>query len=143
MSDTDTEVEVQAYIDAVPGETRRRDAKTLLELMRRATGETPRLEGSIIAFGNYHYKYASGREGDTAPAGFSPRKASTSIYLLDGIAEHTEQLSRLGEHTSGVGCLFIKDLEKVDLAVLEQIVAECYNKLTDGAYELKSNPGKD
>jgi hypothetical protein len=110
--------------------------------MRRITGESPRLWGSIIHFGTYHYKYASGREGDTAPAAFSPRKASTSIYLLDGTGAHAEQLARLGKHTTGVACLYITDLEKVDLAVLEGIVAESYNKVTDGAYEARAHPTK-
>jgi hypothetical protein len=132
MSDTTT---VRAYIDAVAGETRRRDADTLLEMMTRITGETPRMWGpSIIGFGEYHYRYASGREGDAPAAGFSPRKAATSIYLPDGIGAYPKQLAHLGEHTTGVGCLYLKDLRKVDLTMLESIIAESYRTVTAGTF---------
>jgi hypothetical protein len=83
-----------------------------------------------IGFGQYHYKYASGREGDAAAVGFAPRKPATTIYLLDGVDAHTEPLSRLGPHTTGVGCLYVKDLAQVDLGVLEGIVDESYQKLS-------------
>ena len=126
---------VQDYIDSVPGETRRRDAETLVDLMGRVTGQEPAMWGkSIIGFGQYHYKYASGREGDAAAIGFAPRKAATTIYLLDGVGAYTEPLSRLGPHTTGVGCLYVKDLAKVDLGVLEAIVDESYRTLTAGTY---------
>jgi hypothetical protein len=126
---------VQDYIDSVPGETRRRDAKTLVDLLGRITGQQPAIWGkSMIGFGQYHYKYASGREGDAAAIGFAPRKAATTIYLLDGVGAHSEQLSRLGPHTTGVGCLYVKDLAKVDLGVLEAIVGESYHTLTAGTY---------
>ncbi len=114
---------------------RRRDAHTLLELFGRITGEPPVLWGSsIVGFGQYHYVYASGREGDAPAAGFSPRKAAMSIYLADGIGAHDYALARLGEWTSGVGCLYIKDLEKVDLSVLESIIRDSYATLTAGDY---------
>ena len=74
---------VRTYLDGVTPEKRRRDAEKLLELMARVTGEPPRLWGTIIGFGQYHYKYRSGREGDAPAAGFSPRKAATTIYLAD------------------------------------------------------------
>jgi hypothetical protein len=83
-----------------------------------------------IGFGQYHYRYASGREGDAAAVGFAPRKPATTIYLLDGVGAHTESLSRLGPHTTGVGCLYVKDLAQVDLGVLEGIVDESYQKLS-------------
>jgi len=126
---------VQDYIDSVPGETRRRDAKTLVDLLGRITRQEPAMWGkSMIGFGQYHYKYASGREGDAAAIGFAPRRAATTIYLLDGVDAHTEQLSRLGPHTTGVGCLYVKDLANVDLGVLEAIVDESYRTLTAGTY---------
>jgi hypothetical protein len=125
---------VQAHINGVTPEKLRRDAKTLLELMSRVTGESPRLWGSVIGFGQYHYKYASGREGDAAAAGFAPRKAATTIYLMDGIARYEQQLKQLGPHTTGVGCLYIKDLDKIDLSILEGIIAESYRTLTAGTY---------
>lgn len=125
---------VQAHLDGVTPEKRRRDAQTLLELMGRVTGESPQLWRSVIGFGQYHYKYASGREGDAPAAGFAPRKAATVIYLPDGIGGHQEQLQQLGPHTTGVGCLYIKDLDKIDLSVLEAIVAESYRRVSTGNY---------
>jgi len=126
---------VHDYLETIPGATRRRDAETLVDLMSRVTGQEATMWGkSIIGFGQYHYKYATGREGDTAAVGFAPRKAATTIYLLDGVGAYTEPLSRLGPHTTGVGCLYLKDLSKIDLAVLEAIVDECYRTLTAGTY---------
>src|SRR5215218_6203951 len=87
---------VRTYLDGVTPEKRRRDAENLLALMSRVTGETPQLWGSVIGFGQYHYKYPTGREGDAAAAGFAPRKAATTIYLLDGIGRYGAQLERLG-----------------------------------------------
>ncbi|WEO78475.1 DUF1801 domain-containing protein [Cryobacterium sp. SO2] len=126
---------VQDLVAGIDGATRRRDANTLLELFGRITGQPPRLwYSSIIGFGSYHYRYASGREGDACAAGFSPRKASTSIYLADGVGAHSDALGRLGPHKTGVGCLYLTDLAKVDLAVLEEILAESYRAVTAGVY---------
>lgn len=125
-------IEVEAFIEAVTPAIRRRDARTLLGLMGRVTGEQPSLRGTMIGFGSYHYHYASGREGVSAAASFAPRKAALTIYLLDGIDAHTEALGRLGPHTRGVGCLNVKNLDEVDLAVLESIVASSYASLTAG-----------
>jgi Domain of unknown function (DU1801) len=132
---------VRTHLNAVTPKKRRRDAEKLLELMTRITGETPRLWGSVIGFGRYHYKYRSGREGDSAAAGFAPRKAATTIYLADGIGRYEEQLTQLGPHTTGVGCLYIKDLDKIDLAVLEAVVAESYRTLTADTYPLRAREG--
>jgi len=132
---------VRTYLDGVTPEKRRRDAEKLLELMSRVTGEPPQLWGSIIGFGQYHYKYESCREGDVAAASFAPRKAATTIYLVDGIGRYEEQLKQLGPHTTGVGCLYIKDLDKVDLSVLEDIVAESYRTLTKDTYKLRAREG--
>jgi hypothetical protein len=132
---------VQAHLDGVTPQKRRRDAQTRLELMTRVTGETPRLWRSVIGFGQYHYKYASGREGDAPAAGFAPRKAATSISLSDGIGRYDEQLKQLGPHTTCVGCLYIKDLDKIDLSVLEGIVTESYRTLTAGTYGLRAREG--
>jgi hypothetical protein len=132
---------VRTYLDGVTPEKRRRDAEKLLEFMARVTGEPAQLWGSIIGFGHYHYKYPTGREGDVAAAGFAPRKAATTIYLTDGVGRYSEQLKRLGPHTTGVGCLYIKDLEKVDLPVLETIVGESYCTVTEGTYMLRAREG--
>ena len=127
--------DVESYLETVTNPVRRRDADTLIEMMGRITGEEPRMWGpSIIGFGHYHYRYASGREGDAGAAGFSPRKAATTIYLPDGVGAYPEPLERLGPHKTGVGCLYVKDLAAVDLAVLEGIVSESYRTVTDGTY---------
>jgi hypothetical protein len=117
---------VRSFLDGVTPEKRRRDAETMLALMGRITGESPRLWGSIVGFGDYHYRYASGREGDTAAVSFSPRKAATTVYLVDGVDRYQTQLQRLGPHRTGVGCLYLKDLAEIDLDVLEEIVTESY-----------------
>ena len=135
---------VAAYIEEVPAPTRRRDAEALVELMGRVTGQRPRLWGkSIVAFGEYNYRYATGREGDAPAAAFSPRKAATTIYLPDGIGPYTDELERLGPHTTGVGCLYIKDLSAVDLAVLERIVGASYRAVTSGAYLDRANESSE
>jgi Domain of unknown function (DU1801) len=132
---------VRHHLDRVTPEKRRKDAETLLELMTRVTGESPRLWGSIIGFGQYHYKYKSGREGDAPAAGFAPRTAATTIYLPDGIGRYEQQLKHLGPHTTGVGCLYIKDLDTIDLSVLKAIVAESYRTLTRDTYLLRAREG--
>jgi hypothetical protein len=133
---------VTEFIEKVAHPVRRRDAETLLELLARATGQRPRMWGpSIVGYGSYHYRYPSGREGDTAAAGFSPRKSATTIYLADGVRSHPELLERLGQHTTGVGCLYIKDLEQVDLDVLEEIIGRSYAALTDGTYTKRARDG--
>src|SRR5690554_106154 len=100
---------VTEYLASLP-DRRRRDAETLIGLISRATGEEPRMWGSIVAFGSYHYRYASGREGDAPAAAFAARKGANTIYLSDGVAAHADLLERLGQHTTGVGCLYVKDL---------------------------------
>ena len=130
-----TDADVDAFLAAVEHPVRRRDALRLVELMSRVTGERPQLWGpSIVGFGSYHYSYASGRQGDAIAAGFSPRKASTTVYLADGVAAHTDLLAGLGPHTSSVSCVYIKDLDKVDLGVLEEAVRRSYATVTAGTF---------
>lgn len=122
-----TGASVHEFIDKVAHPVRRRDAETLLELFSRVTGEPARMWGpSLIGFGEYHYVYESGREGDAGAAGFSPRKAATTVYLPDGVAAHTDALAKLGPHTTGQVCLYLKNLDDVDLDVLEEIVRDSY-----------------
>ena len=130
---TATDVDVGTFLAGVENEVRRRDARTLVELMERVTGEAPRLWGpSIVGFGSYHYVYASGREGDMAAVGFSPRKAATTVYLVDGFEDHAELLDRLGPHSTGRPCLYLKDLSAVDLPTLEEMVRRSYAAVTQG-----------
>jgi hypothetical protein len=100
--------------------------------MRRVTGEEPAYRGKLVGFGTYHYRYASGREGDAPAAAFAARGEATVVYLADGVDAHSGDLARLGPHTTGVGCLYLKDLASVDLGVLEEIVASSYATLSGG-----------
>ncbi|MFF2273012.1 DUF1801 domain-containing protein [Agromyces sp. NPDC058136] len=128
MATERTDVPVEVFLDGVTHRVRRRDAQTMLALMQRVTGETPYMWGpSIVGFGEYHYKYESGREGVTPAAAFSPRKPAMTVYLLPGITQHPELLERLGPHTTSVGCLYLKNLDDVDLDVLEALVRESYD----------------
>ena len=120
-----TKLSVAAFIDALTDQTRRADAKALAKLMRSATGETPKMWGpSIIGFGSYHYTYDSGRQGDTPLAGFSPRKVATVLYGVTGFSDSEALLAKLGKHTMGKGCLYIKKLADVDQTVLEALVVK-------------------
>ena len=120
-----TTVSVAAFIDAVADQTRRADAHELVKLMHSATGEEPRMWGpSIIGFGSCHYKYESGREGDMPIAAFSPRKAANVLYIGTEFSECAALLSKLGKHTMGKGCLYIKKLADVDRKVLESLVVK-------------------
>ena len=130
--------DVEAFLASVENETRRRDARTVLELMQRVTGEPPRLWGpSIVGFGRYHYRGASGREGDWCAAGFSPRKAATTVYLPDGFDDYADDLARLGPHTTSVACLYIKRLDDIDLGVLEGMVRRSYATVTSGTFGVR------
>lgn len=123
--------DVDAFLAAVEPAVRRSDAQTLRELMERVTGQPARMWGSsIVGFGRYHYAYASGREGDMAAAGFSPRKAATSVYFVDGFDDYAEDLARLGPHTTGAACLYLKRVDAVDLGVLEDMVRRSYATVT-------------
>lgn len=120
-----TPISPAEFIAAIPDPVRRGDAKTAAAMMARLSGEAPRMWGpSIIGFGSYHYSYASGRSGEMCRIGFSPRKAELVFYVLDGGAEQSAALARLGKHKTGKGCLYIKRLADVDTGVLEQIVRD-------------------
>lgn len=119
-----TNASVKAFIDSVEDENKRRDCRTLLALMKEITGKRPTMWGtSIVGFGSYHYKYATGREGDWFITGFSPRKQDLTIYLMPEIASDDPLLSKLGKHKLGKCCLYVKRLDDVDLAALRQLVS--------------------
>jgi hypothetical protein len=120
-----TKLSVAAFIATLTDETKRADAKALVKLMQSATGEKPKMWGpSIIGFGSYHYTYESGREGDMPLAGFSPRKAATVLYGLMGFSDSQALLAKLGKHTTGKGCLYVKNLADVDKKVIEALVVK-------------------
>lgn len=135
-------VELQTYLDSVAAPKRRRDAETLVELMERVTGEEPTMWGSIVGFGEYHYRYASGREGDAPAAGFAARKAASTVYVSDGVGAHADLLEKLGPHTTGESCVYIKDLQQVDLDVLEAIVARSYAAVTAGTFANRAHDSR-
>jgi Domain of unknown function (DU1801) len=120
-----TTLSVSAFIDALTDTGRRADAKALLKLMQSAAREKPKMWGpSIIGFGSYHYKYESGREGDMPVIAFSPRKGATVLYGMTGFNDAAALLTKLGKHTTGKGCLYIKKLADVDQHVLETLVVK-------------------
>jgi hypothetical protein len=120
-----TSASVSAFIDRIDDPARRRDCKTLLKMMKKATKAQPKMWGSsIIGFGDHHYKYDSGREGDWFRAGFSPRKDALTLYLISGLGwpDQRDLMSKLGKHKTGKGCLYIKQLSDVDVKVLERLI---------------------
>ena len=124
------EQSVETFIDSVEPEWKRDDAREILSLIGRITGEDPVMWGdSIVGFGNYHYKYESGREGDWFLAGFSPRKQSTTIYMMGGFDGQDEMLEKLGKHKKSVGCLYIKKLADVDMSTLEKMIKKSVDTL--------------
>ena len=124
-----TDASVESYLVAIKDEARRVDCEALAKLMTRATKELPKMWGkSIVGFGSYHYKYESGREGDTCVVGFSSRKADISLYGLGSSPRQEELLAKLGKHTRGKGCLYIRKLSELDSKILEQLVASAAEK---------------
>lgn len=118
-----TEQSVTAFLDAVEHPTRRADGLALDALFRDITGWTPRMWGpTMIGYGRYHYRYASGREGDFFATGFSPRKANLSIYVMPGYADYGEILGRLGKHKMGKSCLYVTKLADIDMEVLAELI---------------------
>jgi Domain of unknown function (DU1801) len=119
----ETDANVSAFVATVTDPAQRADADTLIAMMSKASGEPPKMWGpSIIGFGTHHYRYESGREGDTLRIGFSPRKGQTVLYALSGAPTYEANLARLGKHKTGKGCLYIKRLADVDMAVLTEMV---------------------
>jgi len=118
-----TDKSVQAFLDSVDDDQKREDSWTLVQLMQEVTGLPPQMWGNaIIGFGKVHYKYASGREGDTILVGFSPRKQNLALYSLSGSDEYETLLSKLGKYKMGKGCLYLNRLKDVDLATLKEMV---------------------
>jgi hypothetical protein len=120
-----TKLSVTAFINALTDPARRADAKALVSMMESAAGEKPRMWGpSIIGFGTNHYTYDSGRQGDSPLIGFSPRKAATVLYNAIAFSGSEALLAKLGKHTTGKGCLYIKKLTDVDQEVLKTMIRE-------------------
>jgi hypothetical protein len=125
-----TRVRVNDFIAAIADERRRKDCRTLLKLMREATGAKPVMWGpSIIGFGQYHYRYASGHEGDCFLAGFSPRKQALSVYIMAGFDGFPELMNKLGKYKTGKSCLYVKSLDDVDLPTLRALIVRSVRQM--------------
>jgi len=125
-----TEASVEAFLAAIQDESVREDCTEITRIMKQAAKDEPKMWGSsIVGFGHYHYKYASGRENDWFQIGFSPRKQNITIYFMGSLADHEASLQKLGKHTTGKGCLYIKGLEDVDKKVLKEILVNAVKNL--------------
>lgn len=120
-----TRADVIKFMDSIENSKKREDSVRILNLMKEISGEEPRMWGpSIIGFGNYHYKYKSGREGDFFLTGFSPRKSALTLYIMGGFGRYEELLAKLGKYNHGKSCLYIKNLEDVEIDVLKNLISE-------------------
>ncbi|MFC1797167.1 DUF1801 domain-containing protein [Pseudomonadota bacterium] len=123
---------VEEFINAVDNEQKRKDSWDMIALMKKITGSEPKMWGSsLVGFGSYHYKYESGREGDFFLTGFSPRKTAFTVYIMPGFSEYTDLMEQLGPYKTGKSCLYIKNLDVVDRAILEQIIGKSVEDMRD------------
>ena len=122
-----TKQSVEGFIDTLPDEKLRNDCNTIVRIMQKVTGFPPKMWGTaIIGFGQYHYKYESGHEGDICLTGFSPRKANITLYVLAGFPGQEDLLQKLGKHKTGKGCLYIKKLEDINPGILETLIKKSF-----------------
>jgi len=125
-----TKASVAAFLDQISDEQRRKDCQRVLKIMKEATGEQPRMWGSsIVGFGAYKYRYASGHEGEWPIIGFSPRKNDLTLYIMPGFADYKELMAKLGKHKTGKSCLYIKKLDDVELPVLKKLITKSVDKM--------------
>lgn len=116
---------VEGFLSSVKDKQKREDSFKILEMMKKITKEEPKMWGpSIVGFGKYHYKYASGHEGDMCMIGFSPRKQSLTLYIMVGSDRFKSLMKKLGKYKTSVACLYIKKLEDVDQKVLTELISE-------------------
>ena len=126
---------VNDFVASIDDEQTQKDCLVLIEMMQRISGHGPKMWNvGTIGFDSYHYKYASGREGDGQIIGFYPRKGKITVYLMDGTVRYSELLPQIGKHTTSRVCLYFKRLSDVQLSILEQIVQQSYQyvKSQDG-----------
>ena len=126
---------VDEFLESVKDEQTRADCYQILDMMQKASKAAPKMWGtSIIGFGDYHYKYESGRENDWFLAGFSPRKQNLTLYLMGGFEGQAELLGQLGKHSLGKGCLYIKKLEEVDTKVLKKLISSSVKQMKQSSH---------
>lgn len=120
-----TKASVAAFINSIDDPTRRKDCRTVLRIMKAATGATPKMWGaSIVGLGDWRCRYKSGRECDWFQVGFASRKDAVTLYLMPGLSRHQALLRKLGKHKTGKGCLYVKQLADIDQAVLTRIIVD-------------------
>lgn len=120
-----TDQDVVDFIEKVENEQKRIDSYHFIELMKKVSGQEPKMWGpSIIGFGQYHYKYESGHEGDAPILGFSPRKTAFSLYVFSGLKEHEHYLENLGKFTMGKACIYVKKITDINIEVLNKLMEE-------------------
>ena len=125
-----TKKSVAQFLNAVPDEQRKKDAKLIVKEMEKIAGVKPKMWGSsIVGFGTYHYVYKSGQEGDWPVIGFSPRSQNLTIYIMPGFKTYTEELKKLGPHTSSVSCLYIKKLDDIHMPTLRKIMRDSIRRM--------------
>ena len=125
LKTTPNDADVQSFLEGVEHAKRQEDSWKMLEIMREETGHAPKMWGSsIIGYGSYHFVYASGREGDWMLTGFSPRKTSLTVYIMNGFERYDDLLAQLGKFKTGKSCLYVKQLEDVDEGILRQLIRE-------------------
>lgn len=126
---------VENFLNKVDDENKREDSIKILQIMQEVTGEEPKMWGdSIIGFGEYHYRYASGREGDAPLVGFSPRKQNLTLYLMGCYInpddkQYDQLFQQLGKHKTGKSCLYVNKLSDVDISVLEQLITRSFEDM--------------
>jgi len=129
----ETKESVKVFLNKIPEEQRREDCFAVARIMEEITGDKPKMWGpSIVGFGSYHYKYASGREGDWMMTGFSPRKNDLTLYLMMGFEKHRELMEKLGKYKASKGsCLYIKRLDDVHVPTLKKLIKESIKQLRE------------
>lgn len=131
-----TKSSVEKFLNKVEDKKKQEDSFKVLELMKKITKEEPKMWGpSIVGFGKYHYKYASGREGDFFLTGFSPRKQSLTIYIISGFKKFDGLMKKLGKFKTGSSCLYIKKLEDVDLKILKELISQSVKYMKNKKWE--------
>jgi len=125
-----TAASVEDFLNSIKDEQVRAECMEIAKMMKQATKAEAKMWGaSIVGFGDFHYKYASGREGDWFLLGFSPRKQNLTLYIMGGLEQHAALLKKLGKHTTGVGCLYVKTLADIDKKTLKAIMADAVKDL--------------
>ena len=132
MKTAETDADPALFLSRVENRGRAEDAQAVMEIMARITGQPPRMWGdSIIGFGTYRYKYASGRQAEWFLTGFAPRKQNLTLYIMSGFENYEQLLGQLGKHKTGKSCLYINKLEDINLDVLREMVKESVNHMVE------------